>query len=212
MGNIEQGTKTLGQALGLAAQPVTPGFSDQDQDQQTAARFAKGVGLKSNIAGGSKQLGSTEAVHSTIASALQEMQQGRGMQQGVTITITPGVSPTTPSAGPAMQNPGVGPAVQSPSVGGHSPLINPLMPGRNPLAGPTAPVVTSGNQPGGLIGAIRQLTHTPATKEPRYTTITGAPTDNPLACSVNSVSKRQLADVSGIEDAGQSSAEKGLSV
>lgn len=210
MGNIEQGTKTLGQVLGLAAQPVTPGFSDQDQDQQTAARFARGVGLKSNIAGGSKQLGSTEAVHSTIASALQEMQQGQGMQQGVTITITPGVSPTTPSARPAMQNPGVGPATQGPSVGSHSPLINPMMPSRDPLAGPAAPVVTSGNQPGGLIGAIRQLTHTSPMKKTPFTTITGAQTDNPLACSATGVSKRQLADVSGIEDAGQSSAEKGL--
>lgn len=201
MGNIEQGTKTLGQALGLAAQPVTPGFSDQDQDQQTAARFAKGVGLKSNITGGSKQLGSTEAVHSTIASALQEMQQGRGMQQGVTITITPGVSPTTPSAGPAMQNPGAGPATQGPSVGSHNPLINPMMPSRDPLASPTAPVVSSDKQHGGLIGAIRQLTHTPQTAgfDPRL-----------AAKAASSTSKRQLADVSGIEDAGQSSAEKGL--
>lgn len=185
--NIEQGTKTLGQALGLAAQPVTPGFSDQDQDQQTAARFAQGVGLKSNIAGGSKQLGSTEAVHSTIASALQEMQQGRGMQQGVTITITPGVSPTTPSAGPAMQNPGVGPAVQSPSVGSHNPLVSPMMPSRDPLAGPAAPAVISGYQPGGAMDRLKRF-----------------------ACSATGASKRQLADVSGIEDAAQSSAEKGL--
>lgn len=204
MGNIEQGTKTLGQALGLAAQPVTPGFPAKDPQEES-----KGV---TGINGGSKQLGGTASKIESLVRDINGRNPTMQPQTPITITITPGVSPTTPSVGPVVQNPGVGPVVQGPGVGSRNPLINPMMPGSNPLTSPTTPVVTSSNQPGGLIGAIRQLTHAPATKEPRYTTITGAPTDNPLARSVNSASKRQLADVSGIEDAAQSSAEKGLSV
>lgn len=200
--NIEQGTKTLGQALGLAAQPVTPGFPAKDQQEES-----KGV---TSINGGSKQLGGTASKIESLVRDINGSNPTAQPQTPVTITVTPGVSPTTPSVGPVVQNPGVGPVGQGPSVGSHNPLTSPMMPGSNPLTSPTAPVVTSGNQPGGLIGAIRQLTHAPATKEPRYTTITGAPTDNPVACSANGTSKRQLADVSGIEDVGQSSAEKGL--
>lgn len=200
--NIEQGTKTLGQALGLAAQPVTPGFPAKDQQEESKGVTGAYAGPL-RVEGGSKQLGGTASKIESLVRDINGSNPAAQPQTPVTITVTPGVSPTTPS---------VGPAVQSPSVGSHNPLINPMMPSRDPLAGPTAPVVGSGKQPGGLIGAIRQLTHAPVTKEPRYTTITGAPTDNPVARSVNSASKRQLADVSGIEDAGQSSAEKGLSV
>lgn len=200
--NIEQGTKTLGQALGLAAQPVTPGFPAKDQQEESKGVTGAYAGPL-RVEGGSKQLGGTASKIESLVRDINGSNPAAQPQTPVTITVTLGVSPTTPS---------VGPAVQSPSVGSHNPLINPMMPSRDPLAGPTAPVVGSGKQPGGLIGAIRQLTHAPVTKEPRYTTITGAPTDNPVARSVNSASKRQLADVSGIEDAGQSSAEKGLSV
>lgn len=189
--NIEQGTKTLGQALGLAAQPVTPGFPAKDQQEESKGVTGAYAGPL-RVEGGSKQLGVTASKIESLVRDINGSNPTAQPQAPVTITVTPGASPTTPS------------------VGSHNPLINPLMPGRNPLASPTAPVVTSGNQPGGLIGAIRQLTHTSPTNDPRYTTITGAPTDNPLACSVNSASKRQLADVSGIEDSGQSSAEKGL--
>lgn len=195
MGNIEQGTKTLGQALGLAAQPVTPGFPTKDQDQQTTS---KGV---TSINGGSKQLGVTASKIESLVRDINGSNPTAQPQTPVTITVTPGVSPTTPSVGPVVQNPGVGPVVQGPSVGSRNPLINPMMPGSNPLTSPTTPVVTSGNQPGGLIGAIRQLTHTPQTAgfDPRL-----------AAKAASSTSKRQLADVSGIEDASQSSAEKGL--
>lgn len=180
--NIEQGTKTLGQALGLAAQPVTPGFSDQDQQEESKGVTGAYAGPL-RVEGGSKQLGGTASKIESLVRDINGSNPAAQPQTPVTITVTPGVSPTTPS------------------VGSHNPLINPLMPSSNPLNSPTVPVVTSGNQPGGLIGAIRQLTHTPQTAgfDPRL-----------AAKAASSASKRQLADVSGIEDAGQSSAEKGL--
>jgi hypothetical protein len=198
--NIEQGTKTLGQALGLAAQPVTPGFPAKDQQEESKGVTGAYAGPL-RVEGGSKQLGVTASKIESLVRDINGSNPTAQPQTPVTITVTPGVSPTTPS---------VGPAVQGPSVGSHNPLINPMMPSRDPLAGPAAPVVSSGNQPGGLIGAIKQLTHTSPMKKTPFTTITGAQTDNPLARSATGASKRQLADVSGIEDAGQSSAEKGL--
>lgn len=189
--NIEQGTKTLGQALGLAAQPVTPGFPAKDRQEESKGVTGAYAGPL-RVEGGSKQLGGTASKIESLVRDINGSNPTAQPQAPVTITVTPGVSPTTPS---------VGPATQGPSVGSRNPLINPLMPGSDPLTSPTAPVVSSGKQPGGLIGAIRQLTHTPQTAgfDPRL-----------AAKAASSASKRQLADVSGIEDAGQSSAEKGL--
>lgn len=200
--NIEQGTKTLGQALGLAAQPVTPGFPTNDQQEESKGVTGAYAGPL-RVEGGSKQLGGTASKIESLVRDINGSNPTMQPQTPITITVTPGVSPTTPSVGPVVQNPGVGPVVQGPSVGSRNPLINPMMPGSNPLTSPTTPVVTSGTQPGGLMGAIRQLTHTPQTAgfDPRL-----------AAKAASSTSKRQLADVSGIEDAGQSSAEKGLSV
>lgn len=192
--NIEQGTKTLGQALGLAAQPVTPGFPAKDQQEES-----KGV---TSINGGSKQLGGTASKIESLVRDINGSNPTAQPQTPVTITVTPGVSPTTPSVGPVVQNPGVGPAVQGPSVGSHSPLTSPMMPNSNPLTSPTAPVVTSGTQPGGLIDAIKQLAHTSPTS--------GFDPNTAMSMTSSNASKRQLADVSGIEDAGQSSAEKSL--
>lgn len=184
--NIEQGTKTLGQALGLAAQPVTPGFPAKDQQEESKGVTGAYAGPL-RVEGGSKQLGGTASKIESLVRDINGNNPTAQPQTPVTITVTPGVNPTTPSVGPVVQNPGVGPAVQGPSVGSHNPLINPLMPGSNPLNSPTAPVVSSGNQPGGAMDRLKRV-----------------------ACSATGASKRQLADVSGIEDAGQSSAEKGL--
>lgn len=177
MGNIEQGTKTLGQALGLAAQPVTPGFSAKDQQEESKGVTGAYAGPP-RVEGGSKQLGGTASKIESLVRDINGSNPTAQPQTPVTITVTPGVSPTTPS---------VGPVVQGPSVGSRNPLINPLMPSRDPLAGPAAPAVSSGNQPGGAMDRLKRV-----------------------ACSATGASKRQLADVSGIEDAGQSSAEKGL--
>lgn len=177
--NIEQGTKTLGQALGLAAQPVTPGFPAKDQQEESKGVTGAYAGPP-RVEGGSKQLGGTASKIESLVRDINGSNPTAQPQAPVTITVTPGVSPTTPS---------VGPVVQGPSVGSHNPLINPLMPGSNPLNSPTAPVVSSGKQPGGAMDRLKRV-----------------------ACSATGASKRQLADVSGIEDAGQSSAEKGLSV
>lgn len=191
--NIEQGTKTLGQALGLAAQPVTPGFPAKDPQEESKGVTGAYAGPP-RVEGGSKQLGSAPKV----------VKQLEPLSRNINGTIPtmpdplkgPLVDPTTPVSNPPT----------SPSVGSRNPLINPMMPsviGSNPLTSPTAPVVTSGTQPGGLADVIKQLAHTSPTSgfDPRLS-----------AKAASSTSKRQLADVSGIEDAGQSSAEKGLSV
>lgn len=166
--NIEQGTKTLGQALGLAAQPVTPGFPAKDRQEESKGVTGAYAGPL-RVEGGSKQLGGTASKIESLVRDINGSNPTAQPQAPVTITVTPGVSPTTPS------------------VGSHNPLINPLMPGSDPLNSPTAPVVSSGKQPGGAMDRLKRV-----------------------ACSATGASKRQLADVSGIEDAGQSSAEKGL--
>lgn len=183
--NIEQGTKTLGQALGLAAQPVSPGFGDQDRqaapsrndivkDVATEAARANGHpvtsdcgpdGSKINIREGTKQLGKTVSPANPVIASLQKTAQdaAKATELGFQKLVGKDEAATTPimAATPSHTLADVS------NTGGH---------------------------------------------KPRFTTITGAPTDNPLARSAIGTSKRQLADVSGIEESSQSSAEKGLSV